>query len=274
MLPPPPTTYSEQRAAAHPTAASAGTVSTTAGTSAEPSLPGAFDPATAVRFALENNPSLAAIRQQRGFAQGSVVIAKTCPYNPILQAYVTGDTGPAAAGITNHVFNEVIMRTDVEVRGQGTYRRAAADAVLTRTEWEIAAQELIVSVAATRAFNSVVYRQRKLEVLEDTVKYNEQVVDQVKKLVDLNRLRPADLIVARTELDTARAAMGQGKTALALARADLRRQFGTFNDSFEVKGDLDLPIPTTDFDEYSQAAPSSGPTSRFGGRWPPRHRPG
>jgi outer membrane protein TolC len=131
---------------------------------------------------------------------------------------------------------------------------ATARAVLTRTEWEIAAQELIVSIATARAFDTVLYRQRKLEVLEDTIKFNEQVVERVKALADLGRLRPADLILARTELDTARAALGQGKTALAQARAALRQQFGTLDDSFAVRGELDLPVPTTEFDVYAQVA--------------------
>jgi outer membrane protein TolC len=208
----------------------------------------------AVRFALENNPSLLAIRQQRGFARGAIVLSKTYPYNPFMQTYVTGNSGPADAGITNRVFVEAVTQVAVEVRGQWRHRRAVGDAVLTRTEWEIATQELLVSVAAVRAFNSVVYRQRKLEVLEDTVKYNEQVLDTVKKLVDLGRLKSTDLIVAQTEVETAKAALGQGKTALAVARADLRRQFGTLSDAFEVKGELDLPVPSTDYEEYAPVA--------------------
>jgi outer membrane protein TolC len=227
--------------------------STTA-VAAKPHLPDALGPDAAVQFALENNPSLLAIREQRGFAQGGVVIARTYPYNPTLLVYETGANGPPSAGVTNHAFTEAIGRLDLEVRGQGKHRMATARAVLTRTEWEIAAQELIVSIATARAFDTVLYRQRKLEVLEDTIKFNEQVVERVKALADLGRLRPADLILARTELDTARAALGQGKTALAQARAALRQQFGTLDDSFAVRGELDLPVPTTEFDVYAQVA--------------------
>lgn len=39
-----------------------------------------------VRFALENNPQLAAIRQQHGIAAAAVVIVKTYPFNPIYQS--------------------------------------------------------------------------------------------------------------------------------------------------------------------------------------------
>lgn len=210
--------------------------------------------AGAVRFALENNPLLQAVRIQRGVAQATVVIAQTYPFNPFLQVFEWGAGGPSSAGITNRAFNETTLRLDLEVRGQGDARRAAAGAVVTRTEWEIAAQEITVAVATTRAFNTVLYRQRKLEVLEDTVKFGEQVTDQVKKLVDLGRLQAADLIVARTELDAARAQLGVGRTALAVARADLRRQLGILNDSFEVKGELDASVPAGEVETFSKAA--------------------
>ncbi len=210
-----------------------------------------YSPEDAVRFALENNPGLQAVRQQRGFAQGGLVIAKTYPYNPVSQFQFFGATGE---GVTNRLSQAHKITMDVEILGQRRFRKQAAYAALTRTEWDIATQELLVAVAANRAFNTVLYRQRKLDVLEDTIKLNEQTVEQVKKLVDLARLRPADLIVARTELDTASAQLGQGRTAIAFARADLRRQFGSFDDSFTVRGDLDLPVPTTEFGPLAEAA--------------------
>ncbi|MCE9563360.1 MAG: TolC family protein [Planctomycetes bacterium] len=210
-----------------------------------------LDPNAAVQFALRNNPMLQAVRQQRGFAQGGIVIARTYQYNPISQLQFFGVTG---GGVTNRLSQAHKITMDIEVRHQRHFRKQAAYAALTRTEWEIATQELAVCVAANRAFNGVLYREKKLAVLEDTIKLNEQTVEQVKKLVDLGRLRPADLVVARTELDAAHAQLGQGKAALAVARADLRRQFGTFDDTFAVKGDLDLKVPTAEFEQYRDAA--------------------
>src|SRR5262249_51152146 len=49
-----------------------------------------------------------------------------------------------------------------------------------------------------------------------------------------------------TERDAARAQVGQGRTALAVARAELRRLLGTLDDAFTVTGDLDLPVPAVD----------------------------
>lgn len=257
-LPMPPPSLAHRLAPADsrqaPKVSPAGLVQVSATAPSAPSTAGSpqtFTPAGAVRFALENNPGLQAIREQRGFAQGGLVIAKTYPYNPITQFNFFGATGP---DVTNSFTQAHKITLDIELRGQRFFRQEAAYAVLTRTEWDIATQELLTAVAANRAFNTVLYRQRKLDVLEDTIKLNEQVVDQVKKLVDLGRLRPADLIVARTELDAAGAQLGQGRTAIAFARADLRRQFGTLDDSFTVKGDLDLPVPTTEFEPLAQAA--------------------
>jgi cobalt-zinc-cadmium efflux system outer membrane protein len=213
-------------------------------------------------FALQNNPTLQSTRLQRGLAQGGVVIAKAYPFNPIIETFILPDFGPPGAGITNHVNVQATVRLDLELRGQMRHRRSAADAVVTRTEWEIAAQEVQVSIATTRAFNNVLYRNRKLEVLEDTVKLNDLVVDMVKKLVEANRLRAADRIVAQTELDTTRAARGQGKVALEVARGDLRLQLGSLDNNFEVKGELDLPLPTTEQDAYVKAALDTRPDLR------------
>jgi cobalt-zinc-cadmium efflux system outer membrane protein len=213
-------------------------------------------------FALQNNPTLQSTRLQRGIAQGGVVIAKAYPYNPIIETLVLPDFGPAGAGIVNHVNFQSTVRLDLELRGQMRHRRSAADAVVTRTEWEIAAQELQVSIATTRAFNNVLYRNRKLEVIEDSVKLNELVVDMVKKLVDANRLRPPDRIVAQTELDSTHALRGQGKVALAVARGELRLQLGSMDNTFEVKGELDLPLPTTDQETYVKAALDTRPDLR------------
>src|SRR5262249_8040386 len=200
----------------------------------------------AVCFALEHNPQLAVVRQQRGLAAAGVVIARTYPYNPVLQSIVLGVNGPADSGITNHVFNEHVLSLQLELRGQGRQRRAAAAAAVTRTEWEIAVQEVATAVGVIRAYDAVLYRQQKLEVLEETVRLNERVVEQGQRLVEFARLRPADLILARTERDAARAQRGQGRGALAVAGAELRRLLGTLHDDFAVAGDLDLPVPAVD----------------------------
>src|SRR5436309_2670143 len=82
-----------------------------------------------------------------GVAQAGVVIARQYPFNPVLQVFELGANGPAASGVTNHAFNETTMRLDLELRGQGRIRQAGAAATLTRTEWDIATQEVTTAIA-------------------------------------------------------------------------------------------------------------------------------
>jgi cobalt-zinc-cadmium efflux system outer membrane protein len=207
----------------------------------------------AVRHALLHNPQLIAIREQHGVAVAGVVIAKQYPFNPIYQSFVFADAGPRS-DVKNRVFNEHVMRLDLEVWGQGKHRRAMAAAALSRVDLEIATQEVATAVAAIRAFQSVLYRDRKLKVLEETVRLNERTVEQVRRLVDAGRLRPADLILARTEVDAARAGLGQARTALSVALANLRRSLGVVGDPFDLRGNLALPIVPADRNALAEAA--------------------
>jgi cobalt-zinc-cadmium efflux system outer membrane protein len=208
----------------------------------------------AVRYALENNPQLMMARTQRGIAAAGVVLARIYPFNPQLESTVLGAAGPEAAGVTNHVFNEHILSMQLEVRGQRWERRAAACAALTRTEWEIAGQELASAIGVIRAYNTVLYRQQKLQIIEQTIRLNEQIADRGKRLAEFGQVRPADLILANTELAAARAQRGQARTAVAVARADLRNALGTLNDDFAVDGELDRHLPTADRESLTQQA--------------------
>jgi outer membrane protein, heavy metal efflux system len=208
----------------------------------------------AVRFALERNPDVLVARQARGLAGAGVVLGRVYPYNPIYSASVWGVKGPASAGVTNHVANQGSIQLDIEVRGQKHERRAAADAAVTRTDWEIATQEMATAIATIRAYSGVLYRQQKLEILEETVRLNERLVNTAEQLRKADKVRPGDLIFAQTELDNARALRGQGRTNLAAARAELRRQLGTLDDAFAVFGELDRPLPTAPCDAVEKYA--------------------
>jgi outer membrane protein TolC len=205
-----------------------------------PPGPPALTAEQAVSQALMNNPQLATVRRQHGIAAAGVVIAQTYPFNPFWQSFLLADGGPASAGITNRVFVENTFRIDVELRGQGKHRRAAAGAALSRAEWDIATQELLIAVNTIRAYNIVLHREGKLKVLDATVTLSQQAVEQASRLTATGKLRPADLILARSDVGAARSVLGQGRTALAVARADLRRLLGTLDDSFTIAGNLDL----------------------------------
>ena len=177
----------------------------------------------AVQQALQNNPALKSFRQQSGYGAAAVVMANTYPFNPVFTSIISANSGPPAAAITNPIFTEDYVLLEIEYRGQGKIRRQGACATATRIEWEIVNQELLVAVATIRSFNTIAYRQKKTEILEETIKLNEQAVADINRLVTSGKLRAVDLLLAQAELENVRAQRSQIQNPLTVARADLRR---------------------------------------------------
>jgi outer membrane protein TolC len=199
----------------------------------------------AVVWGLQHNPDLAVLRQQHGIAAAAVVIADTFPYNPTYynrQLYAHGSVGD----VTQQAPTQMGIFFQLELCGQGKYRSEAAAIALSRTDWEIAYQELTLAVRVVRAFQTAIYRNEKLQVVEETVKLNQEVFEQVRKLVELGKLRSTDLIVARTEVDATRAQLGPVRTALALAMAELYRSLGITGCPLSLKGTLEGPVSVAD----------------------------
>jgi outer membrane protein TolC len=218
------------------------------------SFPAVLTREDAIRWALQYNPELAAIRQQRGIAAAAVVIAETYPFNPAWEGKVEGTSGPASAGITNSVALEHRVSIDIELHHQGRYRRQGAYAGLARTDWEIAFQEQAMAIRTARAFNAVVYRQRKLELLDETVALTQQTLQDATRLWKASKLARADVILAESDADDARAAVGPGRTALATAQYDLRRVLGVLDQPFEVRGSLEIPPQDWSQEDLLQSA--------------------
>ncbi len=195
----------------------------------------------ALHFALENNPTLATQRRMRGIAAAKVVIADTYPFNPVLENRIQGASGPQSAGITNKLPLEHLLLWEVEVRHQGQYRRQGAAAALSRTEFEIASFEQTLAVDVTRAYMGLVYRQEKLRLIEETLRVNERLVEDVRRLVSLAKLRPADLIVAQSEIADTLDTLGSGREALIAARQDLNKALGQLKSDFGTEGVLESP---------------------------------
>src|SRR5262249_48619856 len=196
----------------------------------------------AVDWALQNNPEIAALRQQHGIAAAAVVVAQTYPFNPVLESKIRAAEGPTSAGIANRLSQEYKLLTDVEVRGQGTFRRREACAALSRTDWEIAYQEQLLAVRTVRAFDAVLYRRAKSGLVDETIHAKEQEAEKVRKLQKQAVLRPADLILVQTDVYDAHAQRGSAGTLHATALNDLRRALGLVDENFELIGTLAIRV--------------------------------
>jgi cobalt-zinc-cadmium efflux system outer membrane protein len=210
--------------------------------------------ADALNWALQHNPEIATLRQQHGIAAAGVVIARTYPFNPIGQSFVWGAGGPETAGITNRVFNEHTFRLDLELRGQGRHRRAMAQAALSRTDWEIANQELVLAVRVVRAFNTLLYRRAKLRLADELVRLQEETLSQVTRLAEQNRVGRADVLLARADAAEARVLRGPTRTVADIALQDLRRALGVTDEPIEVAGTLETTPVLPEAGELTRVA--------------------
>lgn len=208
----------------------------------------------AVAWSLQNNPELAALRQQQGIAAAGVVIARTYPHNPVYQATVTGVTAPAGTVIANHVPNQHSISWEIEIRGQRGVRKEAAALALTKTEWTIAAQEVQFALSTVRAFDNLLYRRAKLGVTEEFFRLNQQASEQIKKLVDSGTLKPAELILARAEVSDIQTQLGLHRTAIVSMRRELLRALGAVDDGWQFQGQLDRSSPTEEVATLIQLA--------------------
>jgi cobalt-zinc-cadmium efflux system outer membrane protein len=197
----------------------------------------------AVAWALQNHPELAAVRQQHGIAAAAVVIARTYPFNPVWTNKLFAVNGPVSSGITNRVAMEQRVELELELCHQRRHRQDAAGAALTRTEWEIAGAEVTLGVRVLRAFNGLLYARGRMELGEENVRLAQQVFTQVRTLVERGGGRPEDLIVARSEVVSAEAALGSLRSALQRAEQDLRLALGAPDAPCTVAGTLELPRP-------------------------------
>jgi cobalt-zinc-cadmium efflux system outer membrane protein len=215
-------------------------------TAAPPACPGEPLPPmltldVAVRWALRNNPTLAAQRQQHGIAAAAVVIADTYPFNPVAENRFQDVEGPESAGITNRLGLEHILLWEVEVRHQCRYRREGAKAGLSRTDWQIARQEQVLAAQVVRAYTTLLYREAQQQQFEQTLELNQRLATQVRKLVDAGQLRSADLIVAQTEITTTRDLVATAGQAVVAARYGLYRALGVVDEKFHLDGVLAVP---------------------------------
>jgi outer membrane protein TolC len=186
---------------------------------------------------------LAAQRQQHGIAAAKVVIADTYPFNPVLENRIQWANGPADAAVTNSVPVEHILLWEFEFRHQRQFRRQGAAAALTRTDWEIAYQEQTLAVDVIRKYAGVIYRQEKLRLLDETLRLNERLVEDVRRLMNspASKLRPDDLILAEAAVIETKDSVAAGQESLVAARQEL---FAVVSGAFDLEGPF-APPPWT-----------------------------
>jgi outer membrane protein TolC len=194
----------------------------------------------AVRYSLQYNTEIAAIREQHGIAAANIVIANTYPFNPTSESRVRWVSGPESAGITGRVDLEQTLLLELELRGQQGFRKEEAAAGLSRTDNEIVFQELSLAVRTGRAYDTLLYREEKAALADEAVTLTKEAVGQVSRLKDAGKLKAPDLIIIQTELNDFIAQASMAHAAIPPAETDLRRALGVI-DVLKIHDTLEAP---------------------------------
>jgi cobalt-zinc-cadmium efflux system outer membrane protein len=208
---------------------------------------------------LTHTPELQTARTQRGIAAAGLVIAQTYPFNPVWDFKVQQISGPAPAGITNVVGTEQVVLLEIELRHQKRYRKQGAAAALTRVDWEIAAHEVQVAVRVARAFDTVVYRRAKLELLADTLVFREHAAKDARRRAGEDKSKRTGVLLAEVDVSDVRSQLVASRVALTVAQSELARALGCVHDLPAVVGTQEITVPPADTEALVAAAIEARP---------------
>jgi outer membrane protein TolC len=198
-----------------------------------------------VDWALANNPELQTVRARHGIAVAATVIAATYPHNPIWDFKVQQTSGPESASVTNVVGTEHVVLLEIEIHHQQAIRKQSAAAALSRVDWEIAAQELHVAVRAVRAFDTVVHRQAKKALLEDTLVFRQRAVADARRKAAADKTKYTGVLLAQVDVSDTRSQLIANQVALTVAQSELARVLGV-HEMPGVEGTQEITVPPSD----------------------------
>lgn len=219
--------------------------------------------------AITSNPDLVALRNSNIASPESVEVARRFPttLNPTLWTDIRPNT--LAPDVTGHgyhagqTFVYISLRQPLELGHQTTHRYEIAKAALTQQHWTVVQAELLAMVQTYRFFQTAAYRREKLRVAQDLAKFNDSLMQSLKKRLEANQILAADVALAEVENQATRQQIEVARQDYANALTDLRNQIGTPETAAtaEPLGEFILPrnIPEVDDQALIQLALQSRP---------------
>jgi outer membrane protein TolC len=179
----------------------------------------------AVDQALANNPDLLTQRAAEGVSRAKLGVARTYPFNPVLNY----DVRPATrerTGETGSTLTMVAVTQEVELAHQRRYRRWAGSADLSNVSWTVRHAELVAMAQAERLFFTALYFRELRDSARSSAELSANMVEVLKRRLDAGQSGTSDVAVGEIELMAQRRQAALADSAYASAVADLRRHLG------------------------------------------------
>ena len=161
------------------------------------------------------------------------------------------------------VYYYISYRQPVELGHQTTHRYAIARAALNQQNWNVLQGELTTLVQTYRFFQTAAYRREKLRLANELADFNDHLLLELKRGLEINRAAPADVTLAEVENQATRQQVEAAMQDYANALTDLRNQMGVPESAAtaEPLGEFILPgnIPAVEDQALIQIALQNRP---------------
>jgi cobalt-zinc-cadmium efflux system outer membrane protein len=211
----------------------------------------------AVHIALESNLELKAKREELGIAEGKVIRASLfLQHNPELEGEagnfkVTRGEPAFARNQTNFGFS---LSQELEIGGQPTYRREAAQRNLEKVKLEIGEFERILRFRITELFLKLLNTQTKIKQGEQIVDLRSRLFEASKTRLALGDIPEVQVTISEFDLNRARSDVIGSQREYEELLSRLSTDLVLENNGIEIVGDLSRAAPPISPDELLRTA--------------------
>jgi cobalt-zinc-cadmium efflux system outer membrane protein len=210
-----------------------------------------------VQIALERNLELKAKREELGIAEGKVIRANLfLQHNPELEGEagnfkVTRGEPAFARNQTNFGFS---LSQELEIGGQPTYRREAAQGNLEKVKLEIGDFERTLRFRITELFLKLLNTQTKIKQGEQIIDLRSRLFEASKTRLALGDIPEVQVTIAEFDLNRARSDVIGSQREYEELLSRLRTDLALENNGIEIVGDLTRTAPPISPDELLKTA--------------------
>jgi outer membrane protein, heavy metal efflux system len=213
----------------------------------------------AISTGLEQNPTLVSLRATEQVADAALGVAKTYPFNPLVQVEVCPIDHELGAG-QGATLNYVYLLQTLEFAHQQRYREASATASRNQVCWNIVHAELTNAALTEKLYFTALYQRDLRDLAKLTASLNQDLLGVVERRFNAGTGTPAEQTTARVAARQSRKQAGLAEANYQTALLVLRRQLNMENGApLNLTGRLEdftwCPIEGVDADPGDNPGP-------------------
>jgi outer membrane protein, heavy metal efflux system len=176
----------------------------------------------AISTGLDENPTLVTLRATQPVAEAALRVAKTYPFNPVVQIEVCPvdhELGTGQGATLNYGY---LLQT-LELAHQQRYREESAVAARNQVSWNIVHAELANAAMTEKLYFTALYQRDLRDLARLTASLNQELLGVVERRFNAGTGPPAEQTTARVAARQSRKQAGLAEANYQTALLTLRR---------------------------------------------------